>query len=181
MNSMRMEVRILFFFFLQFFIDPFLKQMSIRFSERSLCHNSGVDLRDNQETPQGGSWVKQKKQDRSGKNMQRLIEIIQKEKESKGHSERSYNPIEDDHKKNNIRTCWASTSLIKGYEKGSWDDGDEAAMMKCKFERTKKKLQDSYQNLEKGICFFHFSKVKDIFLLRLLTLYISCSDLTYLG
>ena len=113
--------------------------------------------------------------------MKRLIEVLKPEKplsEPEGHSKPCSDPIADDQK-----ACIDSTPA-EGNEKGSFNqkavdekneinnhaiEGDKSilnksmAALESKFESTKRKLQESYKNIENGIRFLFllfFSKEK---------------------
>ena len=95
--------------------------------------------------------------------MKRLIEVLKPEEplsEPEGHSKPCSDPIADDQK-----ACIDSTPA-EGNEKGSFNQkevdaikGDKSilnkpmAALESKFESTKRKLQESYKNIENGICF----------------------------
>ena len=90
--------------------------------------------------------------------MKRLIEVLKPEEpssETEGHSK----PCSDQ------KTSRDSIPAERD-EKGSFNQkaGDEKnAAVESKFEYTKRKLQESYENIENGICFlffFFFSKEK---------------------
>ena len=106
--------------------------------------------------------------------MKRLIEVLKPEESSsepEGHSKPCSYHIADDHK-----TSRDSTP-VEGDEKGSFDqkagdkkneinheiEGDNSilnkymAAVESKFEYTKRKLQESYKNIENGISFLFFS------------------------
>ncbi|WJZ90991.1 hypothetical protein VitviT2T_010103 [Vitis vinifera] len=112
------------------------------------------NVRDDTGTSRGGR-EKQKTQCR-GKEMKRLIEVLKPEEplsELEGHSKPCSDPIADDQK-----ACIDSTP-VEGNEKGSSDEkneinnharkGDKSmATLESKFESTKRKLQESYKNIE---------------------------------
>ena len=103
--------------------------------------------------------------------MKRLIEVLKPEEplsEPEGHSKPCSDPIADDQK-----ACIDSTPA-EGNEKGSFNqeavdekneinnhaiEGDKSilnksmAALESKFESTKRKLHESYKNIENGICF----------------------------
>ena len=160
--------------FSNFYWPYFLNKLIIRLSKQSVCYKSGVDVRHDTETSCGGR-EKQKTQCR-GKEMKRLIEVLKPEKplsEPEGHSKPCADPIADDQK-----ACIDSTPA-EGNEKGSFNQkaadekneinnharkGDKSmAALESKFESTKRKLQESYKNIENGIRFLFllfFSKEK---------------------
>ncbi|RVW61795.1 hypothetical protein CK203_049257 [Vitis vinifera] len=117
------------------------------------------NVRHDTETSCGGR-EKQKTQCR-GKEMKRLIEVLKPEEplsEPEGHSKPCADPIADDQK-----ACIDSTPA-EGNEKGSFNQkaadekneinnharkGDKSmAALESKFESTKRKLQESYKNIE---------------------------------
>ncbi|RVW98035.1 hypothetical protein CK203_029095 [Vitis vinifera] len=117
------------------------------------------NVRDDMGTSRGGR-EKQKTQCR-GKEMKRLIEVLKLEEpfsEPEGHSKPCSDPIADDQK-----ACIDSTPA-EGNEKGSFNQkaadekneinnharkGDKSmATLESKFESTKRKLQESYKNIE---------------------------------
>ncbi|KAL6328112.1 hypothetical protein AAG906_033394 [Vitis piasezkii] len=100
------------------------------------------NVRDDTGTSRGGR-EEQKTQCR-GKEMKRLIEVLKPEEplsEPEGHSKPCSDPIADDQK-----ACIDSTPA-EGNEKESILN-KSMATLESKFESTKRKLQESYKNIE---------------------------------